>query len=114
MIAAPLLLASLAAILQTEPHPQETTLEDPRVLLHEAVSLPKEKDRAAAAKALGKRRDVDLQQWLGLMREFGEFEAATPGYEGMDVKLLVGTKMMDTRLEVFVPSSYAPATPSPL
>ena len=114
MIAATLFLSCLLSPLQAEAPAEGPTLEDPRLLLHAAVSLPKEKDRAAAAKALAKRRDVDLQQWLSLMQDFGDFGTSPPGHQGLEVELLVGTKMVSTQLDVFVPSSYSPETPSPL
>lgn len=114
MIAASLFLSSLPLLLQADLQEQGTPAEDPRALLHEAVRLPKAKDRAAAAKALLKRRDVSLEQWLQLMQEFGDFESPTLGHQGLDTELLVGNRMTSTRLDLFVPSSYRPEQPSPL
>ncbi|MHC4823695.1 MAG: hypothetical protein ACYTEP_06720 [Planctomycetota bacterium] len=109
MIGLALLILGWASLPQ-----EETVAKPPRVLLHEAVSMPKAKDRLAAAKELAKRRDVDLGQWIALMRDFGDFDIPSPGASGSDVKLLVGTKMVSTRLDVYVPSTYRTDTPSPL
>ncbi|MFK5955376.1 MAG: hypothetical protein QM477_02915 [Planctomycetota bacterium] len=109
----PLILClSLACFAQEESAGQNT--QDPQILLHEAVSFSKPKERAAAAKRLIKLRGVSLHQWLEIMHDFGSFDTAEAGAHGEKIAAWVDSKKVELQIDYFVPSSYAPSKPAPL
>ena len=105
------LCLSLACFAQEEVVPEPP---QPRALLQEAVSALKPKEREAAVKRLVKLRSVNLEQWLEIMHDFGDFEDAVPGQHRQEIEAWVDKKRVQMAVDVFVPSSYDSATASPL
>lgn len=87
---------------------------NPAVLLHEAVAMVKPKEREAAVKRLLKLRQIDLDQWLGMMQEFGDFDIATPGVHLEEINVWVDSKRASMSISFYVPASYDPQKASPL
>jgi len=84
--------------------------EDLEALVH----LPTPKQRATRATQLAKRKDVELDDWLAAMREFGSFEAQAEGTRVETVELRVGADVERTELHLHVPDDYSPERRAPL
>lgn len=88
--------------------------QTPHQRLHQAVSLPTAKARAKAAKALAKDREISLEDWLGVMQDFGLFEEKEAGLQVVQVPLQVDGESENTELVLYVPKSYQPGRAWPL
>lgn len=107
------LAASLAPLLAI-PQEEADALAEARRLLAEAVDLPTAKERRKAARELADRDDVELEQWLQLAREFGNFEALEAGERSDRVALPIGDAVETTELAWYVPKDYDPSRAHPV
>ncbi|MDA0667807.1 MAG: hypothetical protein O3A95_08015 [Planctomycetota bacterium] len=105
------LVLSLACFAQEEAAPPPP---DPRVLLHEAVSALKPKEREAAVKRLTQLRSVNTDQWLEIMHAFGDFDDASPGAHQLEIEAWVDEQRVPLLIDFYVPPSYDSTMESPL
>jgi len=104
-------LSSIAA--QDSVAPNESGF-DPAAALIEAARLPASKDRSSAVKALVKRRDVSLEQWLEVMGGLNTAMDVKQGVQAFTPVLELDGRKVMTELEVYVPSSYQGKKATPL
>ncbi len=102
------LLAVVAAALQAP------ASEDPRSALVAAVDARTPAARRDAANALANRKDVTIDTWLELAREFGSFAAVEAGTHVEHASLDVLGKTEETELCYYVPKSLDTTHPAPL
>ncbi len=69
--------------------------------------------RAALVKELA-ALDISFEAWLAAMRAFGQFGKEAAGVRDVQADLDVLGSTENTHIELFVPSTYSPAKPSPL
>lgn len=105
-------------IAQAQPQPQlqsqdESTFE-PAVALLEIARLPTLKKRQSAIKALIKRREISLDQWLEIMQQLNPAMGVEAGTQTHRPWLELDGRLRETDLVVYVPSSYQGSTPTPL
>lgn len=100
---------------------QENTSQQPsihwqevRSKLEQAVDAPRSTDRRRLADELSANKDVEIEDWLKLMRDFGRFEAEATGPKRIRISLPVGDRIEDTELYLFVPGGYSPQQAAPL
>lgn len=112
MLRAAAVLATSAVVLAQQ-QPDQKASPELTVALARTVNLPTTAERQAAVDGLLKK-SADLDEWLSVCREFGDFEQLPAGPMEQTLALSVLGNIEETDLHLFVPKSYDPNKPAPL
>ena len=87
---------------------------DLEVELQALVRLEEPAQRRRRAIELAGRKEIELEEWLTAMREFGRFEEQLEGTRVERAALRVGDEVELTSIHLHVPTGYEPDRPAPL